>query len=80
MDTGLFVSGAMDGVVKLWDTNTLEVAQEFDFKDKVRPENGGAVVTAILHWYAVYAAHSSTAQSIFLYLMTRASPSGRFLH
>ena len=36
MDTGLFVSGGMDGVVKLWDTNTLGVVLEFDFKDKVR--------------------------------------------
>ena len=35
MDTGLFVSGAMDGVVKLWDTNTLEVVLEFDFQEKV---------------------------------------------
>eukprot|EP00752_Nemacystus_decipiens_P004205 g3843.t1 len=35
VDTGLFVSGGMDGVVKLWDTNTLDVALEFDFKDKV---------------------------------------------
>lgn len=26
----------MDGVVKLWDTNVLEVALEFDFKSKVR--------------------------------------------
>lgn len=36
MDTGLFVSGGMDGVVKVWDTNTLGVVLEFDFKDKVR--------------------------------------------
>lgn len=36
VDTGLFVSGGMDGVVKLWDTNVLEVALEFDFKSKVR--------------------------------------------
>ncbi|CAM9968086.1 unnamed protein product, partial [Hapterophycus canaliculatus] len=35
VDTGLFVSGAMDGVVKVWDTNTLGVVLEFDFKDKV---------------------------------------------
>ena len=35
MDTGLFVSGAMDGLVKLWDTNALEVVLEFDFKAKV---------------------------------------------
>ncbi|CAM9742078.1 unnamed protein product [Pylaiella littoralis] len=35
VDTGLFVSGAMDGVVKVWDTNTLGVVVEFDFKDKV---------------------------------------------
>lgn len=35
VDTGLFVSGAMDGVVKLWDTNTLGVVLEFDFEDKV---------------------------------------------
>lgn len=25
----------MDGLVKLWDTNTLEVALQFDLKDKV---------------------------------------------
>lgn len=36
VDTGLFVSGAMDGVVKLWDTNALDVVLEFDFKEKVR--------------------------------------------
>lgn len=36
VDTGLFVSGGMDGVVKVWDTNTLGVVLEFDFKDKVR--------------------------------------------
>ncbi len=36
VDTGLFVSGGMDGVVKLWDTNALGVVLEFDFKDKVR--------------------------------------------
>ena len=35
VDTGLFVSGAMDGVVKLWDTNTLDVVLEFDFQEKV---------------------------------------------
>ncbi|CAN0352012.1 unnamed protein product, partial [Scytosiphon promiscuus] len=35
VDTGLFVSGAMDGLVKVWDTNTLGVVLEFDFKDKV---------------------------------------------
>lgn len=38
VDTGMFVSGAMDGVVKLWDTNSLDVVLEFDFKDKVRGE------------------------------------------
>lgn len=26
----------MDGFVKVWDTNTLGVVLEFDFKDKVR--------------------------------------------
>lgn len=45
MDTGLFVSGGMDGVVKVWDTNTLGVVLEFDFKDKVpmREKNTNAI-------------------------------------
>lgn len=42
VDTGLFVSGAMDGIVKLWDTNTLEVALEFDLKDKVKNEQSSS--------------------------------------
>lgn len=37
MDTGLFITGGMDGVVKVWDTNTLAVVLAFDFKEKVRP-------------------------------------------
>lgn len=35
VDTGLFISGGMDGVVKLWDTNNLAVVLEFDFRQKV---------------------------------------------
>lgn len=48
VDTGLFVSGAMDGVVKLWDTNTLEVVLEFDFKEKVRREGARVGTLAVL--------------------------------
>lgn len=35
VDTGLFISGGMDGVVKLWDTNALDVVLEFNFQEKV---------------------------------------------
>jgi DNA excision repair protein ERCC-8 len=34
-DTGLFVSGGNDGIVKAWDTNRLAVAQEFELKGRV---------------------------------------------
>ncbi|CAN0506619.1 unnamed protein product, partial [Discosporangium mesarthrocarpum] len=35
VDTGIFISGAMDGYVKLWDTNTLETVLAFPLKSKV---------------------------------------------
>ncbi|CAM9305104.1 unnamed protein product [Chrysoparadoxa australica] len=35
VDTGLFVSAAMDGVTKVWDTNHMEVVLEFPLKSKV---------------------------------------------
>lgn len=34
-DTGLFVSGGYDGIVKLWDTNELSVACEFNLGARV---------------------------------------------
>ena len=29
-DTGVFTTSGMDGSLKVWDTNMLQVAQEFD--------------------------------------------------
>ena len=34
-DTGLFVSGSMDGLVRIWDTNAFKVAAEFRIDDRV---------------------------------------------
>lgn len=36
LDTGLFVSGAADGTVRVWDTNALVTAGMFDLGAKVR--------------------------------------------
>lgn len=42
IDTGIFISGGLDGYVKVWDTNSLEVALEFDMKEKVSAVQGPA--------------------------------------
>lgn len=42
IDTGIFISGGFDGYVKVWDTNSLEVALEFDMKEKVSAVQGPA--------------------------------------
>ena len=35
VDAGLFVSGAMDGVIKVWDTSRFEPAMAFELGERV---------------------------------------------
>lgn len=45
-DTGVFVSSGMDGALKIWDTNRLEVAEEFDSYENIYAHSISPVATA----------------------------------
>ena len=47
-DTGIFISSGSDGFLKIWDTNSLTVVEQFKFKNIVNTHSLGRTSTHCL--------------------------------